>query len=346
MHAQVLTRHGGPEAIEWHEDWPDPEPGPDEVLIRVGATAINNTDIWTREGRYGAEDDTKASQGWRREPFRFPRIQGADVAGHVVAVGEGVAAARVGERVLVNPVFPTSEADTPVGATYLGSEHDGGFAELCVVPARNAIAVKTSLTDAELATFPTAYLTALHMLNRARLGAGETVLITGASGGVGTALVQLAKARGALVVAVVGRGKEDRARDLGADAVVPRDADDLAAAMADALAGRSLDVAADVVGGPRFRCLLNALAAEGRYVTAGAIAGPEVSLDLRTLYVKHLELIGSTLGTRAEFETLVGHIASGRLKPLLAAIYPLHDLPQAQADFLAKGFFGKLVVAP
>lgn len=156
MHAQVLTRHGGPDALEWHEDWPDPEPGPDEVLMRVRAAAINNTDIWTREGRYGAEDDAKASQGWRREPFRFPRIQGADVAGHVIAVGEGVPAARVGERVLVNPVFPTGAADTPIDATYLGSEHDGGFAELCVVPARNAVPVQTSLTDAELATFPTA----------------------------------------------------------------------------------------------------------------------------------------------------------------------------------------------
>ena len=339
MRAFVLTRHGGPEAQEWRTDWPDPVAGPGEVLVRVGATGLNNTDIWTREGRYAAGDDPAATHGWRGAPLAFPRIQGADVCGRIVAVGTGVPATRIGERVLVNPVVYGAEGDGLDDYDFLGSERDGGFADLVAVPAANAVAIDSSLSDAELATFPTAYLTAEHMLARARVAAGERVLITGASGGVGSALVQLAALRGATVIAMVGPGKEAAARDLGAARVVPRDTADLSAAL-----GGVVDVAADVVGGAGFPGVLAALRPGGRYVTAGAIAGPHVALDLRTLYLKRLDLIGSTLGTREEFLAVTGHIAAGRLRPLLAGSYSLADLPRAQTDFLQKRFFGKLVV--
>lgn len=276
--------------------------------------------------------------------MRFPRIQGADVAGRIVEVGEGVAQTRVGERVLVDPTLYAEGEDDPVDV--LGSERDGGFAEYVVVPTENAHAIESQLSDEELATFPTAYVTAERMLNRARVVEGETVLVTGASGGVGSALAQLAGARGARVVAVVGAGKEDRIRSIGASGVVTRGSPDLLAAIAEAADGRLIDVVADVVGGDVFPDLLNVLKPEGRYVVAGAIAGPLVRLDLRTVYLNHLELIGSTLGTRDEFVALVRYIEEGEIKPLLAGAYPLSDIKRAQEDFGKKQFFGKLVLVP
>ena len=346
MRAVLLTGHGGPERLDYREDVAEPAPGAGEVLIAVGAAAINNTDIWTREGAYGSAEDPAAVSGWRREPMAFPRIQGADVAGRIVAVGAGVPETRIGERVIVNPVLYSDLGDGLVGMGYLGSERDGGFAEFVAVPAANALAIESDLGDAELASFPTAYLTAEGMLDRARVAAGETLLVTGASGGVGSALVQLAKARDVRVVAVAGRGKEARLRDLGAELVLTRQAGDPVAQLGAALGRAAVDVVADVVAGPLFPALLNALKPKGRYVTCGAIAGPLVSLDLRTLYLRHLELIGSTLGTRAQFARLVALIAAGRVVPLVAATYPLSEIAAAQAAFKEKAFFGKLVLLP
>ncbi|MCH9011826.1 MAG: alcohol dehydrogenase family protein [Proteobacteria bacterium] len=346
MRAVLLTGHGGPERLDYREDVAEPAPGAGEVLIEVGAAAINNTDIWTREGAYGSADDPAAVSGWRREPMAFPRIQGADVAGRIVAVGAGVPETRIGERVIVNPVLYSDLGDGLVGMGYLGSERDGGFAEFVAVPAANALAIESDLGDAELASFPTAYLTAEGMLDRARVAAGETLLVTGASGGVGSALVQLARARDARVVALAGRGKEARLRDLGAELVLTRQAGDPPAQLGAALGRAAVDVVADVVAGPLFPALLNALKPKGRYVTCGAIAGPLVSLDLRTLYLRHLELIGSTLGTRDQFARLVALIAAGRVVPLVAATYPLSEIAAAQAAFKEKAFFGKLVLLP
>lgn len=184
------------------------------------------------------------------------------------------------------------------------------------------------------------------MLKRARLVGGETILVTGASGGVGSALVQLAKTRGAYVIAVAGPGKEERVRGIGADAVIPRGTPDIPAAASGASGGEPVDAVADVVGGGSFPGLLNALRPEGRYVVAGAIAGPSVRLDLRTVYLNHLEILGSTMGSREDFADLVRHVTNGRVKPLLAGVYALRDLRRAQEDFGRKGFFGKLVVVP
>ncbi|MCH8809189.1 MAG: alcohol dehydrogenase family protein [Proteobacteria bacterium] len=346
MRAVLLTGHGGPERLDYREDVAEPAPGAGEVLIAVGAAAINNTDIWTREGAYGSAEDPAAVSGWRREAMAFPRIQGADVAGRIVAVGAGVPETRIGERVIVNPVLYSDLGDGLVGMGYLGSERDGGFAEFVAVPAANALAIESDLGDAELASFPTAYLTAEGMLDRARVAAGETLLVTGASGGVGSALVQLARARDARVVALAGRGKEARLRDLGAELVLTRQAGDPVAQLGAALGRAAVDVVADVVAGPLFPALLNALKPKGRYVTCGAIAGPLVALDLRTLYLRHLELIGSTLGTRDQFARLVALIAAGRVVPLVAATYPLSEIAAAQAAFKEKAFFGKLVLLP
>jgi NADPH:quinone reductase-like Zn-dependent oxidoreductase len=308
----------------------------------VRAAALNNTDIWTREGAYGAPDDPEARHGWRREAFAFPRIQGADVAGEIDAVGAGVPGTRVGERVLVDPMLYEGDERALVDTDYLGSECDGGFAELVAVPAANAHAVTSDLDDAELASLPTAATTAMRMLGRAGLTAGETVLVTGASGGVGSAAVQIAKDRGARVVAVAAEAKHAAIRALGADVVVARDAD-LPAALHTAGIDE-VDVVADVVAGKAFADLLRVLAPLGRYVVAGAIAGPIVETDLRTIYLRQLTVVGSSFGTHADFAAVVDLANRGALRPLVAGRYPLAELGRAQADFVAKDFVGKLVV--
>lgn len=340
MRAVLLTGFGGLDMLDYREDVPDPVPAPGEVRVRVGAAAINNTDIWTRQGAYGSPDDPDASAGWRREPLTFPRIQGADVAGRIDQVGPGVPESRIGERVLVDPMLYEGDERALVTTEYLGSERDGGFAELVTVPARNAHVVDSLLSDAELATFPTAYATAMRMLNRAEVGPGETVLVTGASGGVGSALIQLATIRGARVVAVAGAGKHEQARDLGAEDVIDRDE------VGDALAAESVDVVADVVAGKSFPVVLNALRPLGRYVVAGAIAGPLVETDLRTVYLKQLQLVGSSFGSHDDFAQLLTHVRAGELRSLLAGTYPLPELRAAQEAFMAKGFFGKLGIVP
>jgi NADPH:quinone reductase-like Zn-dependent oxidoreductase len=346
MRAVLLTGFGGPEKLEYRTDVADPRPGPGDVRVRVGATALNNTDIWTREGAYGSPEDPAASAGWRREALRFPRIQGADVAGSIDDVGSGVSESRLGERVLVDPMIYDGGERELVENEYLGSERDGGFAEHVIVPARNAHPVDSALTDAELATFPTAYTTAMRMLNRSRVQPGETVLVTGASGGVGSALIQLATVRGATVVAVAGAAKRQRALELGAAATVDRRTDDLVADVGAVLGDQPVDVVADVVAGPVFADALRLLRPLGRYVVAGAMAGPLVETDLRTLYLKQLELIGSSFGSHEDFAQMLRHIAAGELKPLLAATYPLHELAAAQERFVSKDFFGKIVVTP
>jgi NADPH:quinone reductase-like Zn-dependent oxidoreductase len=346
MKAVLLTGHGGLEKLEYRDFVMRPQAEAGEVLIKVGACGVNNTDIWTREGAYGRANDPDAESGWRREPFHFPRIQGGDIAGRITDVGTGVDSGRIGERVLVNMALYAGPGDGLIEAGFIGSERDGGFAEYVAVPAENAHGADCPLSDAELATFPCSYVTGERMLNRARVVAGETVFVTGASGGVGSALVQLAALRGARVVALTSAGKEAQARDIGAEVVITRGQGDLVEAVNDALGDRPVDVVADLVAGDMFPDLLNLLRPEGRYVTAGAIAGPMVELDLRTLYLSHLEIIGSTMGTRKEFVDLMGYITQGRIKPLLAQTYPLEDIHRAQQDFLDKKFFGKLVLIP
>ena len=351
MRAVVTRRHGGPEVVEYHAVWPDPEPGPGEVLLRVGACGLNNTDVNTRTGWYSkvvssgtrdadATTPLPADASWGGMPITFPLIQGADVCGVVVSGDDAL----MGRRVLVDPWLRDPAApDDAARATYLGSERDGGFAELVAVPRANVHPVDAALSDVELASFPTAYVTALNMLRRAALRGGETVLVTGASGGVGGALIQLARAVGATPIALTDRAKEARVRASGAAAVVPRDAPDLAGALG-ALGVGDLDVVADVAGGARFPELLRVLRHGGRYTCAGAIAGPLVELDLRTMYLRDLTLVGATVPPRDAFADLVAHIEGSRVQPLVAASYPLERFHEAQAAFVAKAHAGNIVI--
>jgi NADPH:quinone reductase-like Zn-dependent oxidoreductase len=348
MHAVVLTGHGGLDRLEYRDDVPVPAPAPGEVLIEISACGMNNTDVWVREGAYGLEEDPEAVSTWRRgrSTLTFPRIQGTDSVGRIVDVGEGVDPQRAGERVMVDFSIYNRDDDSLADIDYMGHGRDGGYAEYQAVPADHAHVVQRDIDDAELATFCCAYLTGEHMLDRARLARGERVLVTGASGGVGSGLIQLARARGAVPYAVTSAAKAEAVRDIGAEGVVLRDGTDLVRAVDDATGGQPIDVVADLVAGDMFNDLLRVLRPEGRYTTAGAIGGPVVSLDLRTMYLKQLELHGSSQGTRGAFRRLVDYIESGTIRPLLGGTYRLSEFQRAQTDFMAKSFVGNLVVVP
>jgi alcohol dehydrogenase len=348
MAAVQLIGHGGLDKLIYNRATPVPGPADGEVLIKVTACGMNNTDVWVRQGAYGTEDDPSAVSTWRRQgnTLTFPRIQGTDTVGCIVAVGKGIDDARIGERVMVDFSIYNRDDDSLADIDYMGHGRDGGYAEYMALPSENAHVVDTDLTDVELATFCCAYLTGERMLERARLSAGEIVLVTGASGGVGSAIIQLARARGAVPIAIAGAGKEQAVLDIGAEAVVTRDAGNLVDAVHLATRGRPVDVVADLVGGQMFNDLLKILRPEGRYTTAGAIGGPVVQLDLRTMYLKQLELHGSSQGSRADFRRLVRYIEEKKIRPLVGGVYPLSEFHQAQTDFMAKNFVGKLVVVP
>ncbi len=358
MAAVVLTGHGGLDKLEYHADWPTPKPGPGEVLVKVLACGLNNTDVNTRTGWYSkgvtggttggaletAEDDDAA---WGGAPIAFPLIQGADVAGQVVAVGAAADEGLIGKRVLIEVWL--RDPDDPLNpdkCRYFGSECDGGFAAYAKVDQRAAHPIESDLSDAELATFATSYVTAENMLNRAQVGSGDRVLIPGASGGVGSALIQLAKRRGAETIAMTSPAKTEQVKALGPTAVLPRSPADLKAALREAIGSDSVSVVADVVGGDDWPTLIDALARGGRYTVSGAIAGPMVSLDLRTLYLRDLTFTGATVVPPGVFADLVGYIERGEIRPLLAASYPLKDLRAAQQSFIDKQHIGNIVVIP
>lgn len=339
MTAVLLRGHGGFEQLEVSHTVPVPQPGPGQVLVRVHAAALNNTDIATREAWYrGAIAENAGDTLWAGTEMAFPRIQGADAAGTIAQVGPGIDPARIGQRVLVEPAFRIPGAG-PFDVQYFGSECDGAFAEYALVPAMHAHAVHTTLTDTELASFPCAYGAAENMLTRAAIRAGETILVTGASGGVGSAAIQLARSRGANVIAIAAPAKAQSLLDLGADRVLLRDADPAAT-----LGRESIDAVIDVAGGPAFPSLLEVLHRGGRYATAGAIAGPHVALDLRRLYLKDLTLYGCTIPGLDVFPNLVRLIESSMIKPLVAATFELRDIFAAQKMFLEKRHTGKIVL--
>jgi alcohol dehydrogenase len=342
MQAVYLTGYGGLDRLRVVNDAPVPVPQPGEVLIRVGACGINNTDLWTREGAYGEGEQA----AWMGQAFSFPRIQGLDAVGRIVAVGSDADWHRFGQRVMVNPCLYAGDADGLEGLQVVGSERDGGFAQFLCVPAENALAIRSPCSDAELATFMTPYMTAEHMLRRADVNAGERVLVTGASGGVGSALVQLALLRGAEVVAVCSQAKVAAVRALGAHTVIAREQGDYRASLVALDAMKPFDVVADIVAGDQLAQCLDLLGHGGRYVTAGAVAGAMVRVDWRKLYLRQLSLFGVTMGTAADAQVIVDHIEAGRLRPLLAGSFPLQDIARAQQVFATRSHVGSWVLLP
>jgi NADPH:quinone reductase-like Zn-dependent oxidoreductase len=354
MSAVVTTGHGGLDVLDFRTDVPTPTPGIGEVLVRVAACGLNNTDVNTRSGWY-SKTVTEATTGdaygsvgeddgtWGGAGGMFPRIQGADVCGYIVDVGEGVDPSRVGQRIISdNWIRDPKDPENMDKAGYFGSERDGGFAQFTTLPSVNAISIHSDYSDAELATFSCSYSTAEGMLTRANVTELDTVLVPGASGGVGGALVQLAKLRGARVVALASEAKHADVAALGADLVLPRGPSDLRAA----LGQERITVVADIVGGPYFPEVIEVLERGGRYTCSGAIAGPIVDLDLRTLYLRDLTFTGSTIIPPTVTRNLVRYVENKDIKPVLAATYPLSELRDAQKMFIEKRHTGNIVVVP
>ncbi|WP_235871446.1 alcohol dehydrogenase family protein [Shimia sediminis] len=347
MKAVVTLGNGGVDMLSYR-DVPIPTPGPGQVLLKVAAAGVNNTEINTRLGWYsssvtGATEDTQdveASDGGWNEETPFPFIQGTDCCGHVAEVGPGVSETRIGERVLVRACMRLDGYDT-MDNIWMASDFDGAFAQYVVVPASEAMAVTCDWSDAELATIPCAYATSENMVHRAGVKRGDTVLITGASGGVGSATVQLVKRRGARVIAIAGASKMDQVRELGADVVLERGTN-----LVSDLGKESVDVVIDNVAGDGFPPMLELLKRGGKYASSGAIGGPIVEMDMRNLYLKDITLIGCTAWDEPVFANLIGYIERGEIRPLLARTFPLHEIAAAQTEFMKKTHVGNFVLIP
>ena len=331
MKAVVTTGNGGFDKLHYREV-PLPELVAGEVLIKVLAAGVNNTEINTRLGWY-------SGGGWHI-PTPFPFIQGTDCCGIVTQTFETADAALVGKRVLVRPCMRPDGFSSMLNM-WMGSDFDGAFAQYVKVPAHEVFPIESTWTDAELGSIPCSYGSAENMVQRSRVSSGEHVLVAGASGGVGSAVVQLAKVRGATVTAIVGKSKMDEVRRIGADFVIDRDSD-----LVSELGEECVDVVIDNVGGPHFEGELKALKRGGRYASSGAIGGPLVNLDLRTMYLKDLTLIGCTAWDEPVFPQLISYIESNRIKPLVAKTFPLADIAHAQQEFLEKKHVGKFVLIP
>lgn len=353
MKAVVTVGNGGYDKLVYR-DVPVPVPGPGEVLLQVLAAGVNNTEINTRLGWYSASvttdtNSTARSQqaaaqarsdgGWSA-PTPFPFIQGTDCCGRVVQAGAGVDGALLGQRVLVRPCM-RSHGFGSMDTVWMASDFDGAFAQFVSVPVGEVFAVHCGWSDVELGSIPCAYGTAENMLQRARLARGEHVLVCGASGGVGSAAVQLARMRGARVSAIVGRSKMAQLLALGADRVIARDDD-----IAGVLGRESVDLVVDNVAGPAFGSMLEVLRRGGRYVSSGAIAGPMVTLDMRRMYLKDITLIGCTAWDEPVFPAVVAAVERGAIRPLVARTFALEQIAQAQAEFLEKQHVGNFVLIP
>ncbi len=360
MAAMLLTGHGDVDRLVYHDDVPTPRPGPGEVLVKVTATAKNNTDRKAREGLYPVKKGEVTSFAMGGTPtLTFPRIQGADIAGRVVAVGEGVEASRIGERGLLDfNLYPDARRDINLTPDYYGHGADGGFAEYVVVPSDQFHHVPNpELSDAELAALGMcSYQTAYHMMTSARVSAGERILVSGASGGVGTALIQLCRIVGAIPYAVSQQEKAPALKALGAEAVIDRgDLEGFAERVLEATGGAPIDAVMDLVGGEMTDCFIDTMIQDMKARTtyprlsiAGASGGNISEILWTRIYLYQVQIFGVSHGTREEAEQLIAWIRAGELKPVLHAAFRLSDLHAAERYFVSRGsnFLGKIVIVP
>lgn len=334
-----LTGHGGLDKLVLRNDIPVPNPGPHDVLIKVSAAAVNNTDLNTRTAWYSKSDAKSSDASWSGNAIKFPRIQGADVCGRVVAVGGHVEKDFLNKRVLIEPCIREAGGSVLESPWYFGSECDGGFAEYTVVAASHTYKINSSQSDVELASYPCSYSTAENLLTRSNVIADDTVLVTGASGGVGSAVIQLARARGARVIGITSPSKSADVQSLGAEKIIPRNEN-----VVQVLGKNSVDVVIDLVAGKKWPDLLDVLKSFGRYAASGAIAGPIVELDVRTLYLKDLSLFGCTVLGQEVFGNLIKRIEADEIKPIVAHTFALSQIAEAQKQFELKKHVGKLVI--
>ena len=361
MNAMILTGHGGIDKLEYRDDVATPRPGPGEVLVQVTATAKNNTDRKAREGLYPTKEKgevTSFAMGGEAT-LTFPRIQGADVAGRVVAVGEGVAASRIGERGLLDfNLYPDARREINLTPDYYGHGADGGYAEYITVPSDQFHHVANpELADAELAAMGMcSYQTAYHMMTSAKVTAGERVLVSGASGGVGTALIQLCRIIGAVPYAVSQPGKAEALLALGAEAVIDRgDLSTFVDRVLDVTAGAPIDAVMDLVGGEMTNLFIDTMIGDmqarityPRLSIAGASGGNLSEIMWTRIYLYQVQVFGVSHGTREEAEQLIEWIRTGQLKPVLHAAFKLSELHVAERYFVNRGssYLGKIVIVP
>jgi NADPH:quinone reductase-like Zn-dependent oxidoreductase len=342
MRAVVFERHGGPEVLEYREV-PEPGCGADEAVVEVRACGINHLDLWVRAGLRGLEPE-------------MPHVLGSDVAGVVAACGPAVRHVRPGDRVIVNPTLSCGACaacvagDDNLCRSYdvLGRRRNGGYAERVAVPAANLFPCPDDLTWTDAAAVPLVFLTAWHMLvGRARVRPGEDVLVVGAGSGVGSAAIQIARLHGARVIATAGSAEKlERARALGAHDVVDHARADFAPAVRALTGKKGVEVVVEHVGGAVFEQAVACLARDGRLLTCGATLGSRVSLEVDTLFGRHLSLMGSWMGRRSEFAEMLRFVRDGILKPVVDSVVPLAGAAAAHRRIEAREHFGKLVLVP
>ncbi|MEM0295289.1 MAG: zinc-binding dehydrogenase [Candidatus Korarchaeum sp.] len=340
MRAVVVREHGGPEVLEYDENYPDPKVGPNDVLVEVKATAMNHLDIWVRKGVRGAT---------------LPRILGSDIAGIVREVGEAVSDVRVGQEVIVAPGYGCGKCEHCLSGRESmckqyrmpGYHVDGGYAELTVHPERAILSKPSNLSFEEAASVPLVFLTSWHMLRTlAELREGEWVLIWGAGSGVGISSIQIAKLHGANVIATVGDDwKVERAHGIGADYVVNRSKEDVVARVRE-ITGEGVDVVVDSVGSVTWMSSLKCLKVGGRMVSVGATSGEQATIDVRYVFSKQLRILGSYMGSRAELMQVLRFIEAGKLKPVIDSTFRLEEARKAHERMERSEMFGKIVIVP
>jgi len=342
MKAVVFEEHGGPDRLI-SKDVPSPKFGNDDVLIKVKACALNHLDIWVR-------------QGIPAYKINLPHISGCDISGTVEETGSSVKNFSIGDRVLISPGQSCFECPMCLSGndnlcqTYsiIGAGSDGGYAEFVKAPVKSILPIPNSLTFEEAAAYPLTFLTSWHMLmTRAQLRVGEVVLVLGASSGIGSAAIQIAKLGGAKVIATGStEEKLKSARELRADDVIHSVKEDFSQRAKEMTHGRGVDIVFEHVGSETWDKSLSVLAKGGRLVTCGATTGPKVSIDIRFLFSRQLSLLGSIMGTRKELLEITKLVEERKLRPVIDQIYPLREARQAQERMLRRNHFGKIVLVP
>jgi 2-desacetyl-2-hydroxyethyl bacteriochlorophyllide A dehydrogenase len=340
MKAVIFREHGGTHKLSY-EDFPEPMIGPEDVLVRVKACALNHLDIWTREGNPAY-------------PLVLPHIVGSDVAGTVDQIGSHVEGFTAGQRVCVSPGLSCWRCNACLAGRdnfcrsygLLGAVVHGGYAEYVKVPFRNLLPIPDHISFEQAAAFPLVSVTASHMLFAlAGLQQGETVLVMGAGSGVGMMAVQMAKLAGAHVITTVGsEEKVPKAKNLGADAVINHSKEKVAERVKALTERHGVDVVIEHIGPDVWDSCLESLAKGGRLITCGATTGGDVKLNLRYMYARQLTIKGAYMGTRAELVKAAELVGQGRLTPVIDRTFPLQEARQAQDLMVQRKFFGKIVL--
>jgi NADPH:quinone reductase-like Zn-dependent oxidoreductase len=342
MRAIIIREHGGPERLH-QETLPDPVAKPGEVLVQVQAVGLNHLDLWVRRGVPGVR-------------YPLPLIPGSDVAGRVASLGAGVSDLKVGDEVVVAPGVSCGSCPACLAGMdhrcphygILGEHQHGGCAELMVAPRVNVLEKPASLSFEQAAAIGIPFLTAWHMLvDRAELQHGETVLVQAGGSGVGSAAIQIARFFQATVITTVGSdAKAELAKKLGAHEVVRYSTQDVAKEVKRLTNGRGADVVVEHVGAATWEGSLKALSWHGRLVICGATTGDKVELSLRHLFFKSQSILGSTMGSKTDFRTVVEHVGAGRSTPVIGKVLPLEDVVEAHRLLEARQVFGRVILNP